>query len=193
MRRDLCHHVKDCVHKRGLARPGGSNRQNVLFRRNGGAVSIVALCWFGMWMGISAKNANTATLLTLLFVEVIPWMVIGIASLTLSGLVLLPFFSGAGMSGMSFNYQLAKTLIAGVLCLIKDFGFIVLSRKKLYSSFRASPERHQSARTRHPATHFGSAGNPGARKLNLKQVTKSTVLLLPWTVENTDLTHFTYL
>src|SRR5258707_9898672 len=37
MRRDLCHHVESCVHKRGLARPGGSNRQNVLFRRNGGA------------------------------------------------------------------------------------------------------------------------------------------------------------
>src|SRR4051812_22458845 len=37
MRCDLGHHVEDCVHKRGLARPGGSNRQNVLFRRNGGA------------------------------------------------------------------------------------------------------------------------------------------------------------
>jgi hypothetical protein len=98
------------------------------------AANIVALCWFGMWMGISAKNANIAMLQTLLFVQVIPWMVIGIASLTLSGLVLLPFFSGASMP---FSYQLARTLIAGVLCLLKDFGFIVFSRKKLYSSFRA--------------------------------------------------------
>jgi ABC-type transport system involved in multi-copper enzyme maturation permease subunit len=100
------------------------------------AANIVALCWFGMWMGISSKNANIATLLTLVFVQVIPWIIIGIGSTMLSGLLLAPFLSGAG-AGMFSSYQLVRNLVAALLCLVKDFAFIVWSRKRLYSSFRA--------------------------------------------------------
>jgi len=38
--------------------------------------NLVALAWFGMWMGLNSKNTNLATLKTILFVEVIPWFVV---------------------------------------------------------------------------------------------------------------------
>jgi hypothetical protein len=36
----------------------------------------MALCWFGMWMGMTSRSANLATLKTILFVQVIPSFVI---------------------------------------------------------------------------------------------------------------------
>ena len=39
------------------------------------AANLLALCWFGMWMGLTSRTANMATLKTILFVQVIPWFV----------------------------------------------------------------------------------------------------------------------
>src|SRR5438445_2961147 len=37
--------------------------------------NLAALCWFGMWMGLNSRNANLATLQTIVFVQIIPWFV----------------------------------------------------------------------------------------------------------------------
>ena len=42
------------------------------------AANLLALCWFGMWMGMTSRSANLATLKTILFVEIIPWFVIAL-------------------------------------------------------------------------------------------------------------------
>ena len=37
--------------------------------------SLAALAWFGMWMGMTSRNASLVTLKTILFVKVIPFLV----------------------------------------------------------------------------------------------------------------------
>jgi hypothetical protein len=39
--------------------------------------NLLALAWFGMWMGLSSKSANWASAKTFLFVQVIPQVVFG--------------------------------------------------------------------------------------------------------------------
>jgi hypothetical protein len=36
--------------------------------------NLAALMWFGMWMGLTSKNASMATLKTVVFVQVLSWM-----------------------------------------------------------------------------------------------------------------------
>lgn len=38
--------------------------------------NLIALSWFGLWMGLTSRNSLTATLKTILFVEIIPWLVL---------------------------------------------------------------------------------------------------------------------
>jgi hypothetical protein len=101
--------------------------------------NLVALCWFGMWMGMTSKNANLATLKTILFVQIVPFIVISIGSSMILGLLLMPFLYGRGASSsMSFMgwYPFLSTLLMGVLFLAKDVVFIIWSRKMLHTSFR---------------------------------------------------------
>ena len=49
--------------------------------------NLLALCWFGMWMGMTSRSANLATLKTILFVQIIPWFVIAFGSSMLMGVV----------------------------------------------------------------------------------------------------------
>jgi len=107
-------------------------------------VNLAALCWFGMWMGMTSKNANFATLKTVAFVQVIPGLVITFASYLVSMLVLMPaIMQGATGTGVAaaVNRRIAlfPMLIAGVaavLSLAKDAFFLILARRKLHTQFR---------------------------------------------------------
>lgn len=100
--------------------------------------NLAALCWFGLWMGMTSRSANLATLKTLVFVQVIPWLVTMFAAGMALGLVMpLVMRSGSGQSASWFEWwPLVSTLLTASISLAKDAGFIVWSRDKLYSSLR---------------------------------------------------------
>jgi hypothetical protein len=108
--------------------------------------NLVALGWFGMWMGMTSKNNNFATLKTLLFVQIIPWIVIVFSSGILSVLVLMPTFisisskaaggSNSIATSMGTWFPLLSVGFSTVMSLAKDAGFIVWARKRLNFSFR---------------------------------------------------------
>jgi hypothetical protein len=108
------------------------------------AANFVSLLWFGMWMGMTSKNANLATAKTLIFVHVVPWLMIIFASWMVIGLLSMAMFSRPN-AVPSFQYlawyPLLSTLFAAVLALAKDVGFFVWSRKKLNRSFREQAAR----------------------------------------------------
>jgi hypothetical protein len=102
--------------------------------------NLVALVWFGIWMGMTSKNASFATLKTLLFAQFIPWCVIGFFQLLFVGLVMQGMI---GISGRSSTVMSSATLlpvaqvaITATLTLLKNFGFYLASRARLYRGFR---------------------------------------------------------
>lgn len=103
--------------------------------------NLAALMWFGMWSGLNSNSPNLATLKTIVFVQVIPWMVISFASSLAIPLLMLPkLMSGTTVSNpgqMMMWYGLVSSAIATVLALAKDIGFCVWARRRLYSQFRA--------------------------------------------------------
>jgi ABC-type transport system involved in multi-copper enzyme maturation permease subunit len=106
--------------------------------------NLVALCWFGMWMGMTSKNGNLAALKTILFVQFIPYIVISFGSSMTIGLLLMPYLWRKGASSStSFMvwYPFISTLLMGTLFLIKDVIFFLWSRKVLYTSFREQAVR----------------------------------------------------
>jgi len=101
--------------------------------------NLLALGWFGMWMGLISRTANLATLKTILFVQVIPWFVIAFCS----SMVMALFMAKSVFTGSSTQptwwlvwWPLVTAVVSTTRALIKDIGFIVWSRKRLYSSFR---------------------------------------------------------
>jgi ABC-type transport system involved in multi-copper enzyme maturation permease subunit len=101
--------------------------------------NLLALWWFGMWMGLTSKSANLATLKTILFVQVIPWFVAAFATGMVVGLMLsgLAFRLSAAQPAAWFAWwPLLSALLAAVLAVAKDIGFIVWSRNKLRSCLR---------------------------------------------------------
>ncbi len=108
--------------------------------------NLMAICWFGMWMGLTSKNANFATLKTLLFVQIIPVMVIKFSSQILGALLFMPMLygGGSGAGWVSWRAALWPLITASTACLLsvgKDVFFIVWSRKRLYGSFREQAAR----------------------------------------------------
>jgi hypothetical protein len=97
-----------------------------------------------MWMGMTSRSANLATLKTILFVQIIPWFGIAFASSMLMGLVMsgLAFRarSGQPITWMAW-WPLVSALFAAILSLAKDVGFIMWSRKRLHSSIREEAAR----------------------------------------------------
>ena len=112
----------------------------------GTAANLIALCWFGMWMGMTSRSNNLATLKTLIFVQIIPWFVISFGSMMGAMLVIMPRLFKNGLAGTNQNSAWANQImewfpliIAGLavgLTLGKDIGFFVWARRKLYFSFR---------------------------------------------------------
>lgn len=95
--------------------------------------NLLALFWFGLWMGLTSRTANLATGKTLLFVQVIPWFVITFGATILLGMV----FFQTGRSGSANPvtwWPVANSIITTILSLLKDIGFITWSKQKLRSS-----------------------------------------------------------
>jgi hypothetical protein len=112
--------------------------------------NLIALCWFGMWMGMTSKNANLAALKTILFVQIVPFIVISFGSSMAIGLLLMPYlWKNGASSSTAFMvwYPFLSTLLTATLFLAKDVGFFMLSRKTLYSSFRDQAVRSVSPPT----------------------------------------------
>src|SRR5262249_8329971 len=107
------------------------------------AGNLVAICWFGMWMGMTSKSANLATLKTLLFVQIIPALAIQFGAGLVLMAAMMPYIykmsqkaSSAAPATWLTWYPLIGAAVTTILALGKDVGFIVWSRRKLYSSFR---------------------------------------------------------
>ena len=104
--------------------------------------NLLALCWFGLWMGLTSKTANLATLKTILFVQVIPYCAITMITMASAGLFI-------GLMSVKMNspatwllwFPLVSAVLSATIALIKDAGFIVWSRKKLLSAFREQATR----------------------------------------------------
>jgi hypothetical protein len=111
------------------------------------AANLLALCWFGMWMGLTSRTANLATLKTILFVQVIPWFVItfglGIMMALLMSGMLFRGMSSAGVPSFASMlwWPLLSAVLVAVMAVAKDIGFIVWSRKKLHSCLREEAAR----------------------------------------------------
>jgi hypothetical protein len=108
------------------------------------AANLLALWWFGLWMGLTSRTANMATLKTILFVEIIPWFVMAFGVAMMMGILVsgLAFRAGASQSMSWFLWwPLLSAALSGALAVAKDVGFILWSRKKLRSSFREEASR----------------------------------------------------
>ncbi|MBE0540083.1 MAG: ABC transporter permease subunit [Verrucomicrobia bacterium] len=108
------------------------------------AANLIALGWFGMWMAMTSKSANFATLKTLLFVQVIPWLVIQFASAMIIPLLLMPALMKSASGSANPNtiaggvawFPILFTAVTVLLTLGKDVLFILLARKQLFGNFR---------------------------------------------------------
>ncbi len=106
--------------------------------------NLLALCWFGMWMGMTSRTANLATLKTLLFVQIIPGFAMLFGVNLMLGLFMagVMFRSGSATPSVWFTWWPLLSVVVGAgLAVAKDILFIVWSRRKLYSSFREEATR----------------------------------------------------
>jgi hypothetical protein len=104
----------------------------------GTAANLLALCWFGMWMGMTSRSANLATLKTLLFVQIIPWFAIAFLGSMVTAMGVFGMMArGSGNPLASLTWwPIVSACVGAVAVVAKDAIFIVWSRKKLHSSFR---------------------------------------------------------
>ena len=97
--------------------------------------NLLALYWFGTWMGLTSRTANLGTLKTILFVQIIPWFVIAFAGTFGVGMLMMSL-SLAGRPGWFIWWPVLSAVLPAALAIGKDLGFIAWTRKRLYSSFR---------------------------------------------------------
>lgn len=108
------------------------------------AANLIALGWFGMWMAMTSKSANFATLKTLLFVQVIPWLVIQFTSAMIIPLLLIPALMKSASGSANPNtiaggvawFPILFMAVTVLLTLGKDAFLIWLARKNLFGNFR---------------------------------------------------------
>jgi hypothetical protein len=101
--------------------------------------NLAALSWFAMWMGMTSRSSNLATLKSILFVQIIPWILFWVISVPIIPLLIIPtLLSGAG--GMSPAWMMWFPLLTSgfvmILSLAKDAAFITWARRKLHTEFR---------------------------------------------------------
>jgi hypothetical protein len=106
--------------------------------------NLIALAWYSMWLGMSSRNANLATLKALCFAQILPMMVISFGSSMLVMLIMIPQMiksGGSAASSMGLWIQSLMLITNSTLSLVKDFAFWRWSRNKLYTSFRITAAR----------------------------------------------------
>jgi hypothetical protein len=121
----------------------------------GTLADLLALAWFGLWMGLTSKNTSLATLKTILFVEVVPFFVIQFASAMVLGLLMMPLMAQGMASGQPPAFAVWLPLLMGAvstaLSVAKDAFFFILSRRKLYANLRELASRSLSLPAAAPA------------------------------------------
>jgi len=144
-----------------VAAPAGSMAPNLATTLVGSVATVaivvanlVAITWFGMWMGMTSKTNNLATLKTILFVQVIPSFAISFASALAIPVLILPAVMKGGLSSGNANSWLTSTFMSWFplisialstsLSLGKDIGFFLWARRTLYGSFREQATRSLS-------------------------------------------------
>ena len=103
------------------------------------AANLLALWWFGMWMGLTSRSASLAILKTILFVQVVPGFAIAFSSTFVIGLMMSGLIFRANLNQPASWFAWWPLLSAGfaaLLAIAKDVGFIVWSHRKLRSSLR---------------------------------------------------------
>ncbi len=101
--------------------------------------NLAAVAWYGMWAGLTSKNSSLATVKTLLLVQLIPWIVIMIASSMISAIVLMPIMrSNAGSTSPAWlaSFPVIMAALSALLTLAKDALFILWARRRFSNSFR---------------------------------------------------------
>ncbi|HEX5223028.1 MAG TPA: ABC transporter permease subunit [Verrucomicrobiae bacterium] len=106
--------------------------------------NLIALTWFGLWMGLTSKNTLTATLKTLLYVQIIPWFAIYFLTAMIMPLFMIfgggwPTTTQAGLSQppmLVLWLPLLFMLVPALLGLLKNFFFWLGARNKLFRHFR---------------------------------------------------------
>src|SRR5206468_5346548 len=81
----------------------------------------LAVAWFGMWMGVITRKPNMAVLKTLLFVQVLPWIVLMFVMLALS-LSVAMMISNRGAWGLWI-----PPLVTGILSVVVDLVFVTVA------------------------------------------------------------------
>jgi hypothetical protein len=97
--------------------------------------NLLALSWYGMWAGLTSKNARLASLKTLLVVQVAPWLGIYFASLIAMGIIMVSLAAASTGPSMAITSPLIYGAVSAALSVGKDACFIVWAKKKLFSSF----------------------------------------------------------
>jgi hypothetical protein len=98
--------------------------------------NLLALSWYGMWSGMTSKNARLASLKTLLVAQVAPWLGIYVASWIAAGVIMVSLsVATAAPSTMAITTPLIYSAVSAALSVGKDACFIIWARKKLFSSF----------------------------------------------------------
>ena len=104
------------------------------------AADLLALTWFGMWMGLTSKNANSAAWKTVLFVQVLPWIALTFASGIMTVLMFAPRLGGLSAAAWT-QYIVPAMGTAGSLAI--DWWLFRFARRKLSSELaqRAAASR----------------------------------------------------
>jgi hypothetical protein len=106
-----------------------------------------ALAWFGMWMGVHARTVPVATLMTVLFVQIVPWFVIGFVTSIVAVFLVAAIATGgliAGASGTAttwMGWMLGAGGLSVGLTVLKDAVFVGWSHRKLTRGFREAAVR----------------------------------------------------
>jgi ABC-type transport system involved in multi-copper enzyme maturation permease subunit len=115
----------------------------------GGKVMLVtgllAVAWFGMWMGVTSKKVNAAVMKTLVFVKVFPFM----AMMFVNWMLMFVIFAAGSrwLSGTNYVAIWVPELITFLLAIGGDVAFTLLSRRKLLVNFREIVARAAGAAT----------------------------------------------
>lgn len=100
------------------------------------AANFIALSWFGLWVGLTSRNGLLATLKTIVYVQIIPWLVINFASAMI--IPLLGFLSGWGSGNLFKWFPLVMLGFSTLLTLAKDLMFWAFAWRRLGRDFRTT-------------------------------------------------------
>lgn len=92
-----------------------------------GLTGLLAVAWFGMWMGMITKKANQAVIKTLVFVQVLPFVALIF--------VQLGFQIALSLAG-GFSHWWISEIVLSVVAVILDVAFIWIARKRLFNDLR---------------------------------------------------------